>query len=59
MYHAEIGNTFSDNGGDVLVLDYRDIVDELVIPTLTNIKRVGQEQYSIFVAERLEKKVSS
>ena len=51
-----MGNPFSENSGDLLVLDSRNIVDELVIETMRNTERVGQDQYSFFVAERLEKK---
>ena len=56
---AEMDNSFSDNSGDHLVLDYRDIADELVIATMRNIERVGQEQYSLFVAEGLEERSKS
>ena len=48
---AEMDNTFS-------VLVSPDIVNELVIETMRNIERGGQEQYSLFVAERLEKEVN-
>lgn len=52
----EMSNPFSDYSGDLLVIDSRDIADERVIETMRNIERVGQEQYSVFVSERLEKR---
>ena len=41
-----MNNSLSDKRGDLLVLDSRNIVDELVIETMRNIEKVGQEQYS-------------
>ena len=52
----EMDNSFSDTSGDLLVVDFLDIVDELVIETMRNVEKVVQKQYSLFAAERLEKR---
>lgn len=47
----EMGNSFSGDSNDLLVLDSRHIVD-LAIDAVRLIERLGQVQYSNFVKER-------
>jgi hypothetical protein len=49
----EMGNPFSENSSDLLVLDNRDLADQAVIDTLRKIEKLGQEQYDTYVTERL------
>lgn len=51
----EIGNPFLEHSEDLLVIDRRDIVDSEVAETVRNIETLGEEQYTKFVTERLEK----
>jgi hypothetical protein len=50
---GEMGNPFSDDSKDLLVLDSRDLADPAVINTLRQIEKLGQEQYDTYVNERL------
>ena len=47
------GNPFLESSSDLLVLDTRDITSETVVDTVNKIQELGQEQYKIFVKERL------
>lgn len=49
----EMGNPFTDESNDLLVLDTRDLADPSVVNTVCNLKKIGQEQYDTFVTERL------
>ena len=52
----EMGNPFEEQSNDLLVLDTRNIVGEEVVSTVRNIQKLGEEQYSCFVEERLNKR---
>ena len=49
----DVGNPFSEDSKDLLVLNSRDIADPAVINTVCNIDKLGQEQYDTYVNERL------
>ena len=49
----EMGNPFTENSNDLLVLDSRDLADPAVINTVRQIEKLGQEQYDVYVSERL------
>lgn len=49
----DLGNPFSENSSDLLVLDSRNIVNTAVSDTLLNIEKIGIEQYELYVSERL------
>ena len=51
----EMGNPFLEHSQDLLVIDTRDIVDTQIADTVRRITTLGEEQYSKFVTERLEK----
>ena len=55
----EMGNPFQEYSEDLLQMDTRDIADERVVETVRRIERVGQEQYTTFVKERLVKRTTS
>ena len=40
----EIGNPFTDQTGDLLVLDTRDIADSKVVETLRTVEQLGNDQ---------------
>ena len=49
----EMGNPFSENSSDLLVLDSRDIADAVVADTLDHIEKLGLDQYETYISERL------
>ena len=49
----EMGNPFTEDSGDLLALDSRDIADPAVTDTVRRIEKIGEEQYETFVKERL------
>ena len=57
----DMGNPFMEDSCDLLVLciGTQDVVDKEIIETAKHIKRVGNEQYSYFVRERLEDRTKS
>ena len=53
---GEMGNPFLEHSQDLLVIDTRDIMDIMeVAETVRRIKTLGEEQYTKFVTESLEK----
>ena len=51
----EFGNPFLEKGQDLLVLDTRDIMDSSVGETILGIEALGEDQYTKFIEEQLEK----
>ena len=49
----KMGNPFTENSSDLLVLDSRDIADPAVIDTTRQIEKIGEEQYDTDVKEWL------
>ena len=49
----EMGNPFTEDSSDLLVLDSRNIADVAVSDTLQKIEKLGSEQYEKFIEERL------
>ena len=48
-----MGNPFSDESNDLLVLDTKDLADPTVISTMRKLEKAGKQQYETFVNERL------
>jgi len=46
-----LGNPFSEDSGDLLILDSSDLVDPAVIDTARHIEKLGQDQYNMYVTE--------
>ena len=55
----EMGNPFTENSSDLLVLDSRDLADPSVVDTVRRIEEIGQEQYDTYVKERLISQIKS
>ena len=55
----EMGNPFTENSNDLLVLDSRDLADPAIIDSVRKIEKLGQEQYDIYVGERLVNQTKS
>ena len=55
----EFGSPFTEESKDLSVLDIRDIVNNDVIDTLSEIEKNGKEQYERFVQDCLIKQVKS
>ena len=49
----ELGNPFLEEGKDLIVLDTHEVVGVEVVKTVETIERLGKDQYSQFVKERL------
>ena len=49
----DMGNPFTEESSDLLVLDSRNIVDAAVADTVQQIEQIGLEQYEAYVDERL------
>ena len=49
------GNPFKEDSGDLLVLDTKEIASAQVVTTVNTIENAGQEQFQMFVEERLLK----
>ena len=47
----ELGNTFTENSSDLLVLDNRNIVDAAVADTVRQLKTLGNAQYQTYIEE--------
>ena len=54
-----MGNPFTENSNDLLVLDSRDLADPAIIDSVRNFEKLGQEQYDIYVGERLVNQTKS
>jgi len=48
-----MGNPFTEESGDLLVLDIRELSDPAVHSTMRTLEKNVQEQYDTFVKERL------
>jgi len=55
----EMGNPFTANSNDLLVLDSRDLPDPAIIDSVRKIEKLGQGQYDIYVGERLVNQTKS
>ncbi len=49
----DMGNPFTEDSNDLLVLDSRNIADAAVADTMQQIEQIGIEQYEAYVDERL------
>ena len=49
----EIGNPFSEESSDLVVLDNRNIADTAVVDMVHQIEKLGRDQYRAHVEERL------
>ena len=54
----KMGNPFTEDSTDLLVLDSGDIADPEVIESICKVEKLGQEQFNNFVETRLEKTTS-
>ena len=51
----EMGNPFTENTSDLLVLDSRNIADAAVVDVVQQIEKLGLNQYEAYVEDRLVK----
>ena len=51
----EMGNLFSEDSQDLIALDSKEIMPKEVIDFVKGAKMIGQDQYKLFVTERLER----
>jgi hypothetical protein len=54
----ELGNPFTEDSKDLIVLDTKEVMGENAATSLQTVKAIGQSQYDTYVAERLEKRVT-
>lgn len=50
----DLGNPFCEKSSDLLVLDTKEMMSEVVIKSVTRAKEIGQSKYETYVKERLE-----
>lgn len=50
----EMGNPFTEDSNNLLKLDSRELTDQAVVDAVRVAERIGQEQYKLFVAERMQ-----
>ena len=50
-----MGNPFSDMGNELVILDTRDVVEEEIKDGLLGLSEMGQQQFTNFIEERLQK----
>ncbi len=55
----ELGNPFEEESTDLLVLDTKEILHSVAVETVRNIRKIGRNQYHLFVKERLVDKSKS
>ena len=55
----EMGNSFTDQTGDLFVLDTRDIADSKVVETVRTIEQLSKDQYEQFATKRLHERTTS
>ena len=51
----EMGNPFSEDSQDLIALDSKQIMPKEVVDFVKGAKMIGQDQYELFVTERLER----
>ena len=51
-----MGNPFTDESGDLLVLDTKDLADASVVKRVEEVETLRREQFETFVKERLSEK---
>lgn len=54
----EMGNPFTDQTGDLFVLDTRDIADSKVVETVRTVEQLSKDQYQQFVTKRLHERTT-
>ena len=52
----EMGNPFQEDSTDLLVLDSKEIMDEMVVKAVREVVSIGQDQYQTFVKERFQER---
>ena len=55
----DLGNPFEEMSQDMIVLDTKEIVDSVVLKTVRNAERIGQEQFNAFTKECLVDRTKS
>ena len=50
----DMGNPFLEDSKDLLTLDNKDIMPDIVVRSVTNVFRIGQEQYYNYVRDILK-----
>ena len=54
-----MGNPFTENNSDLIVLDTRDIADPAIIESVRQTEKFGADQYELYVQERLVEKTKN
>ena len=48
-----MGNPFTENSSDLIILDVRDIADPAIIERVHQIEKVGTDRYELYVQQWL------
>ena len=54
----EVGNPFTDQTGDLFVLETCDIADSKVVETVRTVEQLSKDQYQPFVTKRLHERTT-
>ena len=49
----ELENSFSEEGGELMTIHSKEIIDSSVVNTVLNVTKIGEEQFNTFNKERL------
>ena len=55
----QMGNPFTENSSDLIVLDTRDIADPAIIEHVRQIEKLGTDRYELYVQEHLVEKTKN
>ena len=55
----QMGNPFTENSSDLIILDTRDIADPAIIECVRQIEKLGTDRYELYVQERLVEKTKN
>lgn len=50
----ELGNPFTEDSRDLVRLDTKEVMGQSAVTSVQRVKEIGQSQYDVYVAERLE-----
>ena len=50
--YEELGNPFLEEGENLMAIHTKDIMDDAVVRTVCNARKIGEEQFNLFIKER-------
>ena len=50
--YVDLGNLFLEEGENLMAIHTKDIMDDAVVRTVCNARKIGEEQFNLFIKER-------